>query len=147
MTVDDVVLWHDEVRARLNQWADWSRGNQLVLGARHVLDTMIQKAAGEVPGGNASQYDFTLEIQAVDRAIAQMRIHAQALGGRPGKEMRKARSILLSVYLGRRTVYELAEKFDTSVDYVRSRLHDAESFVGSKIPEMERHLTQRAKRL
>lgn len=147
VSVDNVVLWHDEVRARLNQWAAWSRGHQVVRGARHVLATMMQKAAGEVPGTSATGYDFTLEIQAVDRAIAQMRVQAIALGGRSGREMKRARSILLSVYLGRRTVHELAEKYDCSIDYVRSRLWEAESFVGAKIPEMEKHLKLRQKKI
>ena len=142
---DEVFLWHDEVRRRLRDWADWSRGHQLIRGTRHVLAAMIQRAAGEVQDSDTSAYDFTFEIQAVDRAVAQMRVLSRALGGRAGRRIKASKYVLMSVYLGHQDIEELAKKLDKSEHYIRARLIEAETFVGQSIPQMEKHLIERAK--
>ena len=40
------ILWSDEVQERLQYWADWARGNQLIRLAGNILASEIQRAAG-----------------------------------------------------------------------------------------------------
>ena len=136
--------WADEVREKLNVWARWTRGNQLIRGQKHVLAAMIQKAAGEVPGGDApAGYDFTPEIEAVDKSIARMRLMAEDKPGRQRRYIKASKRVLMSVYLGQRSLTELAEKMNCSEGHIKSLLHHAECYVGTVLPVIEQEIRTR----
>lgn len=142
---DQQTLWADEVKERLYIWAAWTRGHQIVRGSQHVLAAMVQRAAGEIPGADSSVgYDFTPEIEVVDKAIARLKMEAQQQDQRRKKYMKAAKRVLMSVYLGQRSTRELAEKMDVSEDHVKALLWYAESFVGRTIPIVEKELKERA---
>lgn len=144
MTQDKQGLWSDEVKEKLHVWAAWTRGNQLVRGSQHVLAAMVQRAAGEVPGSDCSVgYDFTFEIEVVDKSIARLKMEAEQQDQRRKKYMKAAKRVLMSVYLGQRSTVELAEKMDVSEDHVKALLWYAESFVGRAIPVIEKQLKVR----
>lgn len=144
MTEDKQDLWSEEVRERLVVWANWTRGNQLVRGTKNVLADMIQKAAGEVPGSDSGGgYEFTFEIEAVDKSVARMKMEANRIGGRQKTYIKSAKRVLMSTYLGQRGTAELAETMDCSVDHVKALLWYAESFVGRALPQVEKDLQLR----
>lgn len=145
MTQTDGELWAEEVRERLNEWAAWTRGNQLIVGARHVLARMIQKAAGDAPGSQAAPgYDFTLSIEITDKAIARMRLEAQnQISGQKKRHIKAAKRVLMATYLGNKGVNEIATQYDVSEDHVKALLWYAESYVARTIPVVEAELLQR----
>lgn len=143
MTTTDGELWAEEVRERLNEWAAWTRGNQLIAGAKHVLARMIQRAAGEVSQA-APGYDFTLSIEITDKAIARMRLEAQnQLSGQKKRHIKAAKRVLMATYLGNQGVSEIATKYNVSEDHVKALLWYAESYVARTIPVIARELLQR----
>ena len=141
MTQDIEVMWADEVREYLAEWSAWTRGNQLVRGTRHVLAAMIQRAAGEVPGADSgTRYEFTIIIEATDKAIARMKLDSAQYGRSRKKYTKTAKNVLMSSYLGNRSTREIAEKMDVSENHVKALLWYAESYVGRLIPQIEEEL-------
>ena len=131
-------MYADEVQERLNRWAAWTRGNQLLPVARNVLAEMIRREAGEVPGVDLSVgYQFTFDIEATDKAIARLKLAAEACSGDQRRYLKAAKRVLMSAYLGRMGVPELAAGLDCSEYHVKSMLTYAEDFVARAIPEVE----------
>lgn len=139
MNDDGRNLWAEETRERLTTWANWTRGNQLVRGSKNVLADMIKRAAGEVPGLDTSVgYEFTFEIEVTDKAVARLKVDAQALPWQRRRYMKQAKRVLMSVYLGRRTPAELARQLNCPAEHIKSQLWFAECYVGRAIPEVEK---------
>lgn len=139
MSEDSRDLWADEIRERLERWANWTRGNQLVRGQKNVLADMIKRAAGEIPGLDSSVgYEFTFDIEVTDKAIARLKVDAHGANRRRRRHLRQAKRVLMSAYLGRRSAAELALQLNCSESHVKALLWFAESYVGRAIPETEK---------
>ena len=144
MVQDERGSWSAEVRERLERWAAWSRGHQLVRGTKNVLADMIERAAGEVPGADcSSDYRFTFDIEVTDKAIARLKLHSNQAHRTRKRYMKEAKRVLMSTYLGRLGLIEIATRMNVSTDYVRALLWYAESYVGRQVPEIERELRER----
>ena len=144
MQTDEQDEWSEEVRQRLERWAAWTRGNETHSGTSNILATLIRQAAGEVPGLDTSiNREFTLEIEAVDKAIAKIRVEADRSEGGHKKYLKAAKRVLMSTYLGREGTKEISERIGVPEDRVKALLWYAESFVGRMIPIIEQDLQEK----
>lgn len=142
-SADDVKVWADEVRRRLDEWGRWSAGHQLIRRSLHPLQNLRQRAMDDMPGTAPISDDFTLAIEAVDKAVGRLVIDAQALGGRRMTYIRDAKRILMTHYVGRKSARQIADERGWPPEHVLTKLWFAEAAVARALPLIEIDLQNR----
>ena len=118
------MLW---VQQRLRTWSDWARGNQLVRTQGNPLAAMMRIAAGEIPGRDLDvPYDLTPEIEATEKAIAQLR-----------SQNPRYKRLIMRFWLGHVPLFEIAAELRVSDDWAKEMLRRAEAQVGRNILQLE----------
>lgn len=113
--------WQDEVHARLDRWAEWSRGPSVggAGGGSGYLRERLDKSR--------DSYDMSAEVETTEKAVARFRLEA-----------RDGWRIIKRFYLGRLGEIEIASELGYTRGFIGELLRESRSRIGEHILKLER---------